>query len=514
MNDVAAALAAEREGRHLEALALAQRALANAPEDADALNLMGRLAAGGDPVAAIALQRLALRYRPDHPRAVVDLERALAARPDPAAAAASLAHAIAMEPGLAIHHRMLAAVARPSLAPQIVTLLDAAIRDDPANAAAHAARGNAYVRERRFADALRAYRRALMLEPDDAVLHLAVAELAHALDDASAAAHHRAQAFARSRIYADAGPPGRLGVLLLVTQESWNEHVLVDLIVDAARVAVHRLYLDADAPLPHALPPYDVVLTGMRASEATARVLGSAQAFVDGQRAAVVNRPGNVGRTARPALAGVLAGVPGCAGAAVRRLAREELRHAVAYPALVRPVDTHAGRGLARVENAAALDAYLATQDGDRFDVAPFVEYRSADGWYRKYRVLLVDGRPYPVHLAIARGWMVHYATSDTPDHAWMRAEEERFLREPAATFAGWETVFGAIAEALALDYAGIDCALLDDGTVLVFEADPSMLVHALDTAPEAAYKREPHARIAAALEALLAAFAVRRGRS
>jgi len=57
------------------------------------------------------------------------------------------------------------------------------------------------------------------------------------------------------------------------------------------------------------------------------------------------------------------------------------------------------------------------------------------DGWYRKYRVIFVDGVPYPYHLAISRSWIVHYRTSAMSEATWMRDEERRFLDDPHSVF-------------------------------------------------------------------------------
>jgi hypothetical protein len=51
------------------------------------------------------------------------------------------------------------------------------------------------------------------------------------------------------------------------------------------------------------------------------------------------------------------------------------------------------------------------------------------------------------------------------------------------------------------LDYFGIDCTVLSDGTLFVFEADTAMLVHSFDPDPE---KRAAVECIRTALAALL----------
>jgi hypothetical protein len=110
------------------------------------------------------------------------------------------------------------------------------------------------------------------------------------------------------------------------------------------------------------------------------------------------------------------------------------------------------------------------------------MEYASPDGQYRKYRVALIDGRPYACHLAIMDQWMVHYIParmeqSETKrrEEAWALAhfDAELGLRHVAA--------FVAIAARLGLDHVVLDCAELADGRLLVFEADTRGWIHATD---------------------------------
>jgi hypothetical protein len=115
---------------------------------------------------------------------------------------------------------------------------------------------------------------------------------------------------------------------------------------------------------------------------------------------------------------------------------------------------------------------------------------------------MFVDGEPYPYHLAIDANWMVHYHRAPMADNAWMRDEEARFLSAPGEALACRPGVLRDVAGACGLDYFGIDCAVLADGTLLVFEADAAMLVHGFDPQP---VKRAAYERIRAALSALFA---------
>ncbi len=175
--------------------------------------------------------------------------------------------------------------------------------------------------------------------------------------------------------------------------------------------------------------------------------------------------------------------------AAVRIVAASELRD-IALPAVVRPIDSHAGRGLASVQTPAELDAHAERFPSALYGVSAFVDYRSPDGYYRKYRFMIIDGAAYPYHLAISPRWIVHYRSSPMEEHEWMRLEEERFSAQPMAVFPQWNHVAETIAQRTQLDYLGLDVTRLDDGTMLVFEADPAMLVHDEDESGPLCFKR------------------------
>ncbi len=50
-------------------------------------------------------------------------------------------------------------------------------------------------------------------------------------------------------------------------------------------------------------------------------------------------------------------------------------------------------------------------------------------GTIAKYRVMMIGGWLYPLHLAISAHWKIHYVTADMTENAEHRAEEAKFLR-------------------------------------------------------------------------------------
>jgi glutathione synthase/RimK-type ligase-like ATP-grasp enzyme len=229
----------------------------------------------------------------------------------------------------------------------------------------------------------------------------------------------------------------------------------------------------------------------------------------------IVNDPRKILRTTRDAVAAALEGIPGCLVPKVLRqkagtdLAAATLQAALAPAStvLVRPAGTHGGDDFEKVEGAEALAAALARRaDTDRYFIE-YIDYRSVDGYFRKYRFIFVNGEILPYHLAIADGWKVHHDSTDMADHPWMQREEEAFLNNPASVFApSHYQVLREIRERIGLDYFGVDCGLDRSGNLVMFEANASMLVH--DQNEGFSYKTPFVHRIKSAFDNMLRKFA------
>ena len=365
-----------------------------------------------------------------------------------------------------------------------------------------AAMGNLLVRRGRYVDALEAYRSAADLDPSNALAHWACAEIAHVLDDRRTADTYRARALALQRVYPDPMPVGnRTPILLLLRDAPYSVNTPLELVLDRSRFAVHKYYVEGDPGTE--LPPFALTFCAFGAAGAAEDAARRASAFMDG-RGAVINDPARLRGTTRESLARTLAGIDRvqASDATIRSRAQTE---STALPALVRPIDTHSGEGFARLTEGEELHRHLARFPAERYYVSPFIEYRSGDGLYRKFRAIFVDGVAYPYHLAIAPQWMVHYQSSPMREVPAFRDEELRFLESPQRVVSFWNRAMPQIARAIGLDYFGIDATVLPDGRLIVFEADVAMLVHDEDARGVFAYKRPYVARIREALHGAIA---------
>ena len=323
----------------------------------------------------------------------------------------------------------------------------------------------------------------LRREPESRDAHLRLYEIEQMLGRPDAAVAHLRRALATSRIVtlpATAGPAA-VTVLALYRVAPWEANLPFELVVDERRTTVHRLYLDdedservLDAIV---LPPHDVVLNAIAESDRAQPVLRLAERFAQRSAVPVINRPAAVAVLGRDRVAQRFARSADVLAPAVERLSYAQLAaRRVTAPIVVRPVGSQAGVDLDKVDDGTALRAYLAAHAHDRYFVMPFVDYRSPDGFYRKYRVMFVNGTPFAYHLAISPRWMIHYYNAAMQEHAWMRDEEARFLEDLGSVFTGrLAAALGEMAAAVPLTYFGIDCAIAGDGRLLLFEADAGM---------------------------------------
>jgi glutathione synthase/RimK-type ligase-like ATP-grasp enzyme len=266
-------------------------------------------------------------------------------------------------------------------------------------------------------------------------------------------------------------------------------------------------YVTPDLPLPEQVPDHDVLFVAIAQCDANAALLRDVAQMLEGWPRPVINRPERIARLARD---GACAQLDGVTGTLVPRTVRMDRATAMqltdaTFPLIVRPVDSHAGTDLRKVDDGAALRDYLAAHPASEFYLAPFVDYAGPDGQFRKYRIVLVDGKPFICHLAISSHWMVHYLNAGMDDSAAKRAEEaagmavfdDGFARRHAAALAEIDARIG-------LPYLGIDCAETRDGRLLIFEVDNAMVVHAMDDPGRYPYKRPVMDKVFGAFEAML----------
>lgn len=345
--------------------------------------------------------------------------------------------------------------------------------------------------------------------PDDANAWLDASAVLQLLGQRAAGLDVQRLALATRSLYALPAPARMpdLNLLVLMGPGDFMANTPVEFLLQTSSIAANVQYLTPDLPLPEQVPDHDVLFVAIAQCDANAPLLRDAAQMLAGWPRPVVNRPERIARLSRD---GACALLDGATGTLVPRTVRMDRVTAMqladaAFPMIVRPVDSHAGTDLRKVEDSAALRDYLADHPAAGFYLAPFVDYAGPDGQFRKYRIVLVDGTPFICHLAISSHWMVHYLNAGMDDSAPKRAEE-------AAGMAGFDDGFArrhaaALAEIdarIGLPYLGIDCAETPDGRLLIFEVDNAMVVHAMDDPGRYPYKGPVMDKVFGAFESML----------
>jgi hypothetical protein len=358
-------------------------------------------------------------------------------------------------------------------------------------------------------------------DPHDAAALIDLSMIAHIQGRPGDRSMLQAWALELQRLYrqpplAAAAEPIRL--LAFMAPGDFMANMPIGFLLEGSSVTLDMVYVVPGLPLPQPLPDHDVALVAVAESNENQQLLGEIAALVRTWPRPVLNSPEHIARLTRDGTWALLKSAPGVEIPMNARIDRQSFERIAlgetriedvlagrTFPIIARPLDSHAGEGLCKLESGAEMKAYLRERIEGEFYIAPFVDYRGSDGLFRKYRIALIDGRPYAVHMAISDHWMIHYLNADMTGSAEKRSEEARFMAAFDEDFAvRHATALRAIAERIDLDYIPFDCGETRDGKLLIFETGTNMVVHSMDPQELFPYKRPQMEKVFGAFQAML----------
>jgi len=361
-------------------------------------------------------------------------------------------------------------------------------------------------------------------DPQDANALMDMAVIFIMRGDTRLAASMKALALSTRQLYHYPAPPLPVSIraLAILGPGDLMANSPFEFLIEGQPVSLDLLYITPTMKLPAQVPEHDVLIVAIAESDVNQPLLNYLEQALTHWPRPVINRPARISLLSRDSTCALLSDLPQVLMPGALRVARATLEaccrpadQAVAlpaqlpgidYPIIIRPIDSHAGHGLNKIETLNDLTAYLVNSPEQFFFVSPFIDYRSADGLFRKYRLILIDGVAYACHMAISQRWMVHYLNADMLENAAHRAEEAQFMDEFNTGFAlRHAAALQAIDTRLGLDYVGIDCAETADGKLLIFEVDSNMVVHNMDSAATFPYKKIQMPKLFRAFAQLLA---------
>jgi glutathione synthase/RimK-type ligase-like ATP-grasp enzyme len=304
--------------------------------------------------------------------------------------------------------------------------------------------------------------------------------------------------------------PSALRVLVFLAGGFMLDNTPVGFLLDGSDIACDLLYVTEHTPLPAQLPPHDVVFVAAGHFERHTPLFARMAPLLAQACGPVLNQPRAEFGFERDALNALLRDIPGVVVPRTYAVSRTELEwmalhEGESFPLIVRPLRSQAGKGLARLDCTRDIDNYLAAQDEAVFYLAPYIDYRSADGLYRKCRLVLMAGKAYVCHYAISKNWVVHYQSAGMEQAAERREEEARFMADFDEGFGlRHAAALEEIGRRIGLDYVVIDCGETPSGQLLFFEADNVSFVHAVDSVDMYPYKQVQMTKVFAAFRAML----------
>lgn len=356
-------------------------------------------------------------------------------------------------------------------------------------------------------------------DASDANLLMNLAIVAQCLGQRELGLQWQQQALTRQRVFhlAATQQPPRLRLLMLMQPGDLAANTPLECLLEQGDVDLDFYYVSPGVPLAWPMPEHDALIVAMSECDASREPLAALQRELRDWPRPVINAPQHIPSTGRAAASALLQGLEGLLMPPTWRASGKLLQSIAAggarlnevfddgnFPVIVRPVGSHGGHDLAKVDDAAAMASYLERVPDAQFYVSPFIDYRDADGWFRKIRVALIDGEPFACHMAVSSHWMIHYVNAGMYEESWKREEEARFMTHFNAFATRHRLALQAIWERTGLDYVCIDCAQTVDGQLLVFEIDHAMVVHAMDLESLFPYKQTHMHKVKAAMRELL----------
>ncbi len=202
-----------------------------------------------------------------------------------------------------------------------------------------------------------------------------------------------------------AAKPPRLRVLALAAETDMGSNTPIEFLLESSGIELTTLYVTPDVDWPDWLPDHDVAMVIASDSDDCRSALDKIAHAMTHWPRPVLNSPELIGRLDRDKLCKMLDEIEGLKIPSTACVTRDQferlsqskpalsdLASGISFPLIVRPRGSHAGRGLAKLDDAAAVERYLGEHPHDSFFVSRFVDFRSDAGLFRKYRIVFIDG--------------------------------------------------------------------------------------------------------------------------
>ena len=295
-----------------------------------------------------------------------------------------------------------------------------------------------------------------------------------------------------------------LRLLAFVGRGNLSDNAPLDYITDHCNIQLDLVYLLDDLILPTQVPVHDAVIVALGEKDCHRTVLHFMEELKAVWPKAWLNDPAHIPFCARDLLYDCLKEIPDVIVPETFRIQRQNSGLPF-YPATIRPIDTHSGKGLQLIHDTAGLEDYINKSDEQSFYVSRFYQTDREDGLYRKMRIALIDGKPYICHVALSDQWIVHFISAKM-HLSQKKLSEEKMLMEQFETkiLVRHRETFKQIAIAIGLDFVVLDCEITRNNEIILYEADNRGWIHATDSDAVFPYKKPVMAKTFSAFQKMI----------
>jgi glutathione synthase/RimK-type ligase-like ATP-grasp enzyme len=249
-------------------------------------------------------------------------------------------------------------------------------------------------------------------------------------------------------------------------------------LINPEHFEIYPLTIGGMKMLPLSVPKADILLNGICNSDSNQKSLKAALNVIPILNIPVFNHPESVLKTGRETISALLQGTEGLVVPKTIRVRPGYLSEVVkiiesgeiSFPFLFRESGFHVGQAMELISKADDLELLEKfAMDGRDFYMINFVNFRSEDGLFRKYRVIVVGGKAFPRHLIIGSDWNLHFENKKllmNQSEALIQ-EEQEFMKNFSSTD---QRIYDFLYKKLNLDYFGIDFSYDAQGRMIVFE--------------------------------------------
>lgn len=335
-------------------------------------------------------------------------------------------------------------------------------------------------------EAKRQYLAVLDYDPGSTAAHQGLASAYRHLGDEERADFHRERGFSGNALSVIESIGNTAPHRLLMLASARGGNVPWNLLIDREQFETTLLvveYFDARA----SLPPHGLIFNAIGDAELCAPALQIAKELVAQSQAPVINTPQRVMESGRVDNARRLRAIPNLRLPAMARASKSALLEnpeafmaatGLRFPLLLRAPGFHGGDFFTRTDDASGLKPALDALPGTDVTAIEYLDAQAGDGYFRKFRAMVIDGALYPVHMAASEHWKVHYFSSNMMHSTTLRNEEKAYLDDFQSYLGAQATeTLRETGAALGLDYCGMDFGLDRDGKVCLFEANATMLI-------------------------------------